>query len=271
MANLVKPAKYPTASMRRSAPKPYVPVQPKPFNEYEPRSERAIVCPWLAVDEPWDELRHSLRSVQRFFKDKDCPIYVIGSGRPKWLKDGGRVEYIHIPEYAKSRQEGLWAAWQIGMQIANEVCWTNDDIYFLKPTGWEDMRVALTEGTLNEHEDQMRADTNGWRVALGEACAELRRRGIDPVWRFATHTPYLFEREKSLEILREYYIAYKGGWVTLYHNHHQTPHEDCGPHKTNNLPCPGSPRYLNHKSGGPDARTQDELRRLFGTPAPWEA
>jgi hypothetical protein len=93
---------------------------------------------------------------------------------------------------------------------------------------------------------------------------------VSPVWRFATHTPYLFEREKSIEIMREYHIAYKGGWVTLYHNHHQTPHEDCGPHKTNALPCSGNPRFLNHKSGGPNPRTQDELRRLFSTPAPWE-
>lgn len=256
--------------MRRSAPKPYVRLQPKPFKVFNPRHAKAIVCPWLCVDEVWDELKHSLRSINRFFKDKDCPIYIIGDAPPKWLKEGGRVQYIHIPEYKESRQAGLWAAWQIGMQIADEVCWTNDDIYFLKPTGWEDLQIALTEGALEDKEEALRSSTNVWRSSLGEACAELRRRGFSPVMRFATHTPYLFEREKSLEIFREYHLTYKGGWVTLYHNHHQTPNEDCGHHKTNRLPATGSPRYLNHKENGPDARTQDELRRILSTKAPWE-
>ena len=270
MANLVKPAAYPTASLRRSAAKPYVSLAPKPFIETGPSHPRAIVVPWLAVDEPWDELKHSLRSIHRFFTDKECPIYIIGDEPPKWLREGGRVRYIPVPEYYESRQAGLWAAWQIGMQIADEVCWTNDDIYFLRPTGWDDLRVALTEGELDDKESDLRASTNVWRSSLGEACAELRKRGHQPVWRFATHTPYLFEREKSLEIFRQYHIAYKGGWVTLYHNHHHTPHEDCGPHKTARLPAIGNPRYLNHKENGPDLRTQDELRRLLSTKAPWE-
>jgi hypothetical protein len=224
----------------------------------------------LNVNEPWDELRWSLRSIDRFFTDKDCPIYVIGNAPPRWFKEGGRVQFILIPEYAQSRAAGLWEAWQIGTQIADEVCWTNDDIYFIRPTGWEDMRVALTEGTLDLQEDDLRASPNSWRVALGNACAELRKRGHSPVWRFATHTPYLFEREKSLEIFREFHVPFKGAWETFYYNHHRVPHEDSGPYKTNRLPVTGKHRYLNNKGGGPDPKTQDELRRLLSTKPAWE-
>ena len=268
--NLVRPSAFPTASQRRQSPKPYVSQKPKPFTVYEPRHERAIVCPWLSVNEAWDELKHSLRSIHRFFKDKECPIYVIGNKAPTWLKPGERVQFILIPEYQHSRAAGLWAANQIGLQIADEVCWTNDDIYFLRPTGWDDLRIALTEGTLDDQEDALRSSQNGWRQAMGDACAELKKRGHSPIWRFATHTPYLFEREKSIEVMREFYLAFKGSWVNIYHNHHRTPHEPCAPHKTNRLPVPGNHRYLNHKSGGPDPRTQDELRRLLSTKAPWE-
>lgn len=256
--------------MRRTAPPAYVSAAPKDFVTHECRHERAIVYPWLYVEETWDELKHSLRSVERFFKDKECPIYIIGNKAPKWLGESDRVRFILIKEYEESRHAGLWAAWQIGMTIAKEVCWMNDDIYFLRPTGWEDLRVALTEGILDDKEEMLRSDHNEWRVALGNACAELRKRGHSPVYRFATHTPFLFEREKSIEIMREYHLAYKGSWVTLYYNHHRTPHEDCDPHKTRQLPCPGTPRYLNNHAGGPDLKTQTELLKRFGTKASWE-
>lgn len=268
--NLVKPAKFPTASHRRGQPKPYVSLKPRPFAEMNPRHERAIVCPWLAVNEAWDELKWSLRSIDRFFTDKECPVYVIGNAAPKWLKEGERVRFIHIPEYAQSRIAGLWAAWEVGIQIADDVCWTNDDIYFIRPTGWDDMRVALTEGTLDMQEEELRASPNSWRVSMGNACAELRLRGHKPIWRFATHTPYLFERQKSVEIFREFHIPFKGAFETIYHNHHRTPHTECAPHKTNRMPVAGNHRYLNNRNGGPDPKTQDELRRLLSTKPPWE-
>jgi hypothetical protein len=268
--NLIRPAPYPTASIRRGAPKPYVSQKPRPFSIFETKHDRAIICPWLYVDEAWDELRWSLRSIDKFFTDKECPIYVMGNQAPKWLKPGGLVQFVKIDEYAKSREDGLWMAWQKGLQIAEKVIWTNDDIYLLKKTNWEDFEVALTEGTLDESEEAFRASGNIWRRYLGDACAELRKRGHKPVWRFATHTPYLFEREKSLEIMKEFHVPFKGAWETLYYNHHRTPHEPCGPHKVRKLPCAGSPRFLNNAGGGPDPTTQKELQRILSTKPPWE-
>lgn len=270
MARLITPAPFPTASWRRSAPKTYASSAPRPFSVYPTLHDKAIIYPWLAVDESFDALRYSLRSVDMFFEDKECPIYIIGNGKPRWLDENHRVKWINVPEYKQSRQEGLWKAWQIGLQIAEEIIWMNDDIYFLRPTVWDDMRVALTEGVLDEQEPQLRTAHNSWRRSLGDACADLRSRGFSDVHRFATHTPFLFEREKSLEIMREYHVPFCGAWETLYHNHHQTPHEPCAGYKVSMLPAPGNPRYLNHKSHGPDKTTRDELVRLLSTQPPWE-
>lgn len=270
MARLIQQAPFPTASWKRVEPGATSANTPKPFKVFEPQHERAIICPWLAVDEAFDCLRFSIRSIGQFFEDKECPIYIIGNARPKWLKDGHRVRFIKIDEYSESKEAGLWMAWQRGLQIANEVIWMNDDIYFLRPTGWDDMRVALTEGSLEEQEPLLKTAHNTWRRNLGNACADLRRRGFENVLRFATHTPFLFEREKSLEVMREYYIPFNGAWETLYHNHHKTPNEPCAVHKVMRLPAVGNPRYLNHKSNGPDSSTRDELRSLLSTKPEWE-
>ena len=261
--NLVKPAAYPGASARRAKPPPYTSLSPKPFKEIEQRHTRAVVWPWKPVQEAWNALKFSLRSVHTFFEDQECPLYVIGASAPNWLKKTGRVTHVPISSY-----DGALA---FGVQVADEVVWMNDDIYLLRPTSWDDMRVALTEGTLDEFEDELRKPGNVWRRLLGDACAELRKRGHGPVWRFSTHTPYLYEREKALEILRAFYITHKTPFETLYHNYHHAPHESCEPHKATILPTRGNPRYCNNGPNGPSPSTQDELRRLLSTKPPWES
>jgi hypothetical protein len=226
--------------------------------------------PWLSVGEKWEELRYTLRSIDKHWEDKECPIYIIGDALPKWFKEGTRLKFIYIDEYKKSNQEGLWEAWQQGMQIADEVAWWNDDIYLLRSTGWDNLRVALTEGELQDEELALRASDNGWRRALGETVAEMKKRGRKVVWRFATHTPYLFEKEKSLEIFRTYYLHYKGSWVNLYFNHHLPRHEPCELHKATSLPAKGKERYYNHRNAGPDDKSRQILEEMFPNAAEWE-
>lgn len=243
---------------------------PKPFRLIEPFHERAIVIPWLSSAAQWQEIRFALRSIERYWTDKDCPIYIIGDKAPSFLEEGGRVRFIKIDQYSKSNEAGLWEAWQIGMQIANEVGWWNDDIYLLRDTGWDDLKIALEEGDLVNEVKSLRMSTNPWQQALGETVAEMVRQGRKTVPKFATHTPYLFEREKSLEIFRTYYLHHKGSWVNLYHNHHQTPHTPCAPHKAKKLPAANGERFYNHKHHGPDPTSKKALETLFPTPAPWE-
>jgi hypothetical protein len=273
MANLVKTNKTPLASWssrRKVSVGEYSPRPAKPFRLIEPSHPRAIVIPWLSNAAVWQELKFALRSIERFWTDKECPIYIIGDKAPAFVKEGGRVRFIHIKEYEKSNEAGLWEAWQIGMQIADEVGWWNDDIYLLRETGWDDLRIALEEGDLAGESHKLRASTNSWQQALGESVAEMLRQGRKEVRKFATHTPYLFEREKSLEIFRTYYLHHKGSWVNLYHNHHQTPHTPCKLHKTTTLPAKGPERFYNHKHSGPDSKSRKLLEEMFPEKASWE-
>lgn len=240
------------------------------FRRIEAKYKRAIVIPWLSEGQEWEELRYTLRSIDQHWTDKECPIIIIGDKAPDFFVDGGRLEFIHIKEYDKSREEGLWEAWQIGMQIADDVAWWNDDIYLLKDTGWDDLRIALEEGELTGEDTNLRASINGWRRSMGEGVADLEQRGHTKVMRFATHTPFLFERAKSIEIFETFYLNYKGSWVNLYHNHHQTAHKPCGPEKTRVLPKLNDERYYNHRHYGPDEKTRKVIIEMFPQQAEWE-
>ncbi len=250
---------------------PYQPQPPRPFVLREPEHERAIVWPWLSTAAVWEELRYSIRSVARFFEDQDCPLYIVGDSPPPWFRDGGRLKFIQVPEYKISNQEGLFAARAIIVQLAQQVIYFNDDIYLLKPTTWADMETALTEGELTGRGPAFRSSPNVWQQGLGMVADEMKRRGKERVWRFATHTPFLFEVEKSREILREYRLPHSGGFVSLYHNHWDTPHRPLtAQDKTMTLPNSAA-RYLNHKASGPDTKTKAALVALFPLAQPWEA
>lgn len=273
MANLVKTSTIPLASWfarRNTTVGSYVRRAAKPFRLIGPSHKRAIVIPWLSTAPQWQELKFCLRSIERFWTDKECPIYIIGDKAPSFLEHGGRVRFIEISQYTTSNEAGLWEAWQVGMQIADEVGWWNDDIYLLKETGWDDLRTALEEGDLAKDVDTLRKSINPWQQALGDTVAEMLRQGRTEVRNFATHTPYLFEREKSLEIFRSYHLHHKGSWVNLYHNHHQTPHMPCKSHKVTSLPATKGERFYNHRHQGPDKDSKRLLMEMFPSPAAWE-
>lgn len=243
---------------------------PRPWKRIEPQYARAVVYPWLSTAAKWEELRYSLRSLHAHFQDRTCPIVILGDAPPPWLNPRDRrVTHIRIDQYQQSAEAGLFEAFQQGMQIASEVVWMNDDIYLLAPLDWGYLETAVHEGSLIDKESSYLALGSTWGIAIATAIEEMKRRGRSEIWRFATHTPYRFELEKAREIFDTYWLAYKGSWVTLYHNHHQTPCRAIGEEKTMRLPNPAA-RYLNHQDAGPDRETKRQLLAAFPDPAPWE-
>jgi hypothetical protein len=260
----------PFGDKANAIPDDYAPKMPRAFTEHPQRHERAIVYPWLSTAAAWDELRYSLRSVEAHFADKECPIYILGDKAPSWFVPGGRVRFERMEGYEKSHRRGLFQAFTLGLQLAGEVCWMNDDIKFLRATSWDHLRTALTEGDLTHKATRLMKAPNRWKRGLGGAVADLRLAGHDTVLRFATHTPFLFQREKSLEILRNFHLPYKGGWVTIYHNYWRTDHRVCGGLKTERLPASRKARYLNYNDYTLTEELKEGIKRLFPVAGPWE-
>lgn len=247
---------------------PFVKREPLPFRSIEPESDKAIVYPWLKKLAVWEELRFSLRSVAANFEDKECPIWIIGPEAPEWLKPDERVKFCCVNSRLGDKEGEMHEVVLIGLQKAREVVWMNDDIYFAKPCSFSDLRTALTQGRLDGSEDDLRRQSNIFLKGLGDACAELRAIGINEVWRFATHSPYLFEIEKSREVLKRFRLHYKGSFETLYHNLHKTPSRPRDGLVSANLA--DQPMFLNHGHRGPSFLAKASLEAMFPNPAPWE-
>jgi hypothetical protein len=248
-------------------PEGYVPRKPRRFKVRPAQHPRAIVYPWLAKGATWEELRYSIRSIEKHFADKDCPIYILGEAPPAWLVPGGRVRWIEMKGYRKSVQDGFFEARAVGLQIAGEVLWMNDDFYLLRDCGWDDFRVALTCGDLVDQVPRLLAKNRPGDFARGKirAAYDLLANGCPRLMNFTVHAPLLFERTKAVEILKRFQIGHRGGFATLYHNWHATPHE---PHRgilSNGVPSPGA-RTLNHSNSGPNFETAWHLQRMFPDP-----
>lgn len=203
-------------------PEPFVVPPP-------PQLDRAIVWPWKANKAQWHELLYSVRSVEKYFDDKDCQFIILGTERPSWLGYRGRVKYFDCWTYVDAVVRGT--------QMARKILWMNDDIMLLKPCGWKDFETAVHLGPIGKGaaEGFMEA-ANTWRRGLGRALLSLMQNGIENPLNFSTHTPYIYEADKAMEVFRKYGVWEKIPLETLYHNHHCTPNIPVGQFKTSKLP-----------------------------------
>jgi hypothetical protein len=199
----------------------------EPFRTPEPPSiERAIVYPWKQSSAKWEELRYSIRSVEENFSDKECPIIIIGTSRPAFMQNKGRIKFVDEWTYAEAVLRGT--------QMAKKVLWMNDDIVLLKPCGWQDFETARYSGVI--HVEQalkwMQEHKNRWFQGLGRAVVALSEHGTEPARNFSTHIPYVYANDMALEIFRTFGIWEKIPLETLYFNHFKTPCEHIGGFKS---------------------------------------
>lgn len=260
---------------RPALPQDYTPRKPAPFQLRAPLHPRAIVYPWLARGAVWEELRYSIRSLEMFFEDKDCPIYILGEAAPPWLKKKSRVKWVEIKEYAPVRKgsrklnvhAGLFAARTLGLQLADEVLWMNDDFYLLQSCDWNTFRTALACGDITRRAHPMLESDRDFLQGKARAAFDLMMAGKNRVLDFAVHAPMRFERLKAIDVLSRFHTGHRGGFATLYHNWNDSPWQNFRGLLAKSLPAPDSARTLNHPGRGPDDETKRRLQALFWYPS----
>ena len=247
------------------AAKKLVPHLPERFKETPPPGvERAIVYPWHADFAKWHELRFSLRSVEKFFEDKDCPIHIFGTRKPNWLINHPRVKFSDSWSYADAVTRGC--------QSAEKVLWMNDDILFLKPTGWEHCEIPLHLGNVfPDFSAKVAKKSNPWQAGVVRAIADMvHHEGHRNLKIYSTHTPYVYEREKALQVFRKYGVWQKIPLELIYFNTTGGPEgESAFPHRAMGLPFEDA-RFLNYT----DKKLTPELKHATQTLLPdfaeWE-
>lgn len=248
----------------------WLPRPPLAFEDHEPHHEAAVVWPWLPDGGTGEELRFSMRAVERYFRDRDCPLYVLGDTPPPWLVPGGRVRFLRMDGYGKNRREGMFEARVRGYQIARKVLWMNDDIFILRAQGWDDFEAALYDSDMTSRLSWLLDSSNVYQRWVGESFSALLHHGCREFKRFSTHTPVLYEIAKVREIFRKFHITHKGSFANLYHNWHRTECRRVTDEKAARFPVAEAARFLCHGNFALSEETQTELERLFPVTPPWE-
>lgn len=231
-----------------------------------PDLDRAIVIPWRQESAKWEELRFVLRSIDRFFEDRQCPIFILGNRRPGWIPlSHSRVRYLDRWSY----QEALVT----GVQLADKVAWFNDDTVLLKPTTWADLEQPYHMGPVTiPFIHRMTGTTNTWRDGMLRVIEDMKVvDGVAEPLLFSTHTPYVFERTKALAVLRAYGFWHKMPFEMAYGNRHWREQAlPLGDVLTHQVPFADS-RYLNHTDKLLTPELKEALKALLPARASWEA
>ena len=239
-------------------------IKPRVFTEFpEPELERAIVIPWHADQAKWHELRFALRSIEKHFEDKKCPIYIFGTRRPGWLRDNSRVQYRGAFTYTEALSGGL--------QIAKTVAWFNDDTLLLKDTTWEDIAVPYYLRDVSP-EFLKNGESGGdlWREGVLRVSRQLAEMGIKEQKVYSTHLPYVFDRKKVLEVFTKFGIWHKLPLEIAYFHLNPEGTTKITNERTERLPDPEA-RFLNFSDRTLTAELKEEILKLFPEPAAWEA
>jgi hypothetical protein len=230
-----------------------------------PANPRAIVYPWKHDEAVWQELRFSLRSVEKYFQDKECPIYILGTNRPNFLlhQPQGRVKFLDCWSY--------WEALALGVQLARKVLWMNDDIFFLRETDWEDCEDARYYTTVKpEIVEYAGPQSNVWKAGVIRVLKTLIEKGVDPLRVYSTHTPYVFDRENAKAVLREFGVWDKMPFELAYFHLYGTNPRVMAEERVFAPPFDRQARFLNVL----DRHLSPELRRvleeMFPHYASWE-
>lgn len=241
-----------------------IPHPPEQFKQPPPPTqERAIVYPWKSFKAKWKELQYSLRSVAKHFADKDCPIYILGTEMPSFLRPGGRIKYLDCWLYAE--------AIVTGTQLAKEVLWMNDDIVMLKDCGWDDFRQPRHMGRLSEDtaKEMFHNGRNTWAKGLGRVVLSLMAGGKREVLNYSTHIPYVYEADKVIEVLKQYGVWEKMPLETAYHNHFDAQAVPVTGFKSKGIPA-GDETVMNYIDSILDEGLVEFLQGRFPDPQPWE-
>ena len=257
------PDRWHKVSVGEAAPPAAQPLVARQVVELDaPKVPRAIVYPWHADQAKWHELRYSLRSIEKHFADKKCPIYILATRKPDWLIENPRVKYIGAWSYPAALSKGL--------QLAETVMWMNDDIVLLKDVGWDEVSVPRFVQTIDPVAALAASEQeNLWKEGCRKVLAQLAAEGVTDLKLYSTHTPYVFERWRSLEVFRRFGVFHKIPFETAYFNLFPDGATDIGGDRVHEMPLDGA-TYLNHTDRHLTPELKDELRRRFPDFAPWE-
>lgn len=186
-----------------------------------------VYYPYWEGGARWEELRYSLRSLERHLK-ADYEVVIVGD-KPAWL-----TNVTHIPYERNNSEVGSALKNTLRMMLllldwleatGEDDAWflrMYDDVYFLKDRSEEDLRVTRL---VRDAGEALQIASGGmvWRRQVTETIVALRERGYEG-YLTESHCPELFAADKMRFVYSAFGLPERELLTsTLYYN--LFPHE----------------------------------------------
>ena len=175
-----------------------------------------IVYPIRKGGSPWNnnELRHSLRSVAKYWKSPDGnppKVFVLTVENLPWLSD--QVTVVKVDRYT----DCILTAMELARTESptGDYVWMNDDIFFLKDTTPKDLLPCRYLREMKPYQGEV--SNNGWRRKLYAVRDTLADYGWSTM-NYSTHLPYLFNADRMEMTIGLFGLTYKNPLELAYFN-----------------------------------------------------
>lgn len=176
-----------------------------------------IIYPNVEKYVQWEEMKYSLRSLEKNLIDVDFRVWIVGD-RPDWLSNEAR--FINVPCSGKTTridQAMKRIAVDNHPEINEVYFWMNDDIYFINPVTHADLCIPKILNDLSKSIGRYDPQTT-WGADMHNTLKRLKAENLSTL-NYAIHLPYMYEKAKSKELFRLFDLE-KNPYVfeNLYYN-----------------------------------------------------
>lgn len=238
-----------------------------------------IIYPNVEKFVQWEELKYSLRSIEKNLIDVEFRIWIVGD-KPEWINNEAR--FIDVPCTGKSTrldQAVKRIAVDKHKEVSEEYFWMNDDIYFINPVTYADLCLPKILWDLKKHINRYNPQTT-WGADMRSTFERLVKENL-PTLNYAIHAPYRYEKAKSKELFRLFDLeknpyVFENLYFNLYYPHLLPYYVNLD--ETNNLLCIINrkhpnwdtvanqikiKKFFNHSEEGLSNGVKDMLQSMF--------
>ncbi len=246
-----------------------------------------IVYPNVQKFVQWEELKYSLRSLEKNLRDVDFRVWIVGDW-PEWMDPG---QAFHIPCEFTGKTPRIDILQKHLAVIDNpaineEYFWMNDDIYLVNPVQYADMCLNVAINNLLVSKSTFNRQTIWGRDVL-HTYEVVRKAGLT-TWNYAAHIPHRYEKQKVKHLIDEFNMLEDPLEITiLYYNYwfrNYYPYLDTLDYTNNqgfsvNRQFPNTSnldaqlrikKYMNNGEGGMGPVLQRYLKKLFPDKSKYE-
>lgn len=175
--------------------------------EEKPR-DTTFVYPYLAIQAQGNELLYSVRSVEKFYQG-NADIWIVGDRPAWWLRDDRFVDAPRVTGGARIDRANKLQVIVNTPGIPEEFVWMQDDVYFVKPLGYDFLSTRWTRGR-----PMTAARLKKWTPGKGFAKQKKKTWQVllangKSLEDYAAHTPQVYRKANLATLFDKYDLLHK--------------------------------------------------------------